>query len=308
MKKLVFASAMALASMSLVPAPALRAQDSSQLTIQDPAEYNAYQNASTQTDPAQMCSALESFLTSYPQSVVKKTVLDQMIDCYQKTNQPDKVISAATRLLQVDPNNPKAIFASAYMKKGLCGKSLDASGATNDAQTCDDAAALSQKGLTVPKPAAMADADWTKMTGATYPIYHSIIAFDDAVSKKDYKGAIDEYTKELNMYPLQACSGTGQCLIDTLQLAQIYAKPGPTRDEVKAIWFFARAWDYAPAGVKPQIEGWLDYWYKHYHGMLDGDAAVKQQIDAIKTQAQATLFPPASFHDRPCSVCPGIGG
>ncbi len=42
MKKLVFASVMALASISLVCAPMLRAQDST-ITIKDPAEYNAYQ-------------------------------------------------------------------------------------------------------------------------------------------------------------------------------------------------------------------------------------------------------------------------
>ena len=36
-----------------------------------------------------------------------------------------------------------------------------------------------------------------------------------------------------------------------------------------------------------------------YHGTLDGDAAIKQQIDAIETQAQATLFPPANFTIAP---------
>ena len=56
MKKFVFASAMALASMSLAAAPLLRAQDSSQISL--PAEqYNAYQNAITQTDPAAKAAA-----------------------------------------------------------------------------------------------------------------------------------------------------------------------------------------------------------------------------------------------------------
>ncbi len=114
MKKLVFASAMVLASICLASTPALRAQDpgQGQITIQDPAEFNAYQNFSTQTDPAQKCAAGESFLTTYPQSVVKKAVLGDMIQCYQQTNQPDKVLSAASRLLQVDPNNMMAIFIS----------------------------------------------------------------------------------------------------------------------------------------------------------------------------------------------------
>ena len=50
MKKLIFASVMALASISLVLAPMLRAQDS--ITIKDPAEFNSYQMATSQQAPA----------------------------------------------------------------------------------------------------------------------------------------------------------------------------------------------------------------------------------------------------------------
>jgi len=301
MKKLVLASAMALAGLSLVSTPALRAQDSSQITIQDPAEFNAYQNAITQTDPGQKAAALEGFLQTYPQSVVKKAVLDQLIDSYQALNQPDKVVGAASRLLQVDPNNMKAIFVSVYVKKQQCGRpeNIDASGSSTDPQTCDDAAALAQKGLTAPKPAGTSDADWSKLTAAAYPAFHSAIAFDDAVSKKDFAGAIKEYTAELMLYSPDACTQPGSCLADTLQLAQAYAKPGDSRDEVKAIWFYARALDYAPAAYKSVIEPQLDYWYKRYHGTLDGDAAIKQQIAAVEAQAQSTLFPPAGFTISP---------
>ena len=300
MKKLVLASAMALASLSLVSTPALRAQDSSQISL--PADqYNAYQNAITQTDPAQKAAALESFLQTYPQTQVKTAVLDQLIDTYQQFNppQPAKVLDAATRLLQVDPNNLKAIFVSVYIKKQQCQGSLDASGTSTDAQTCDDGAALAQRGLTAPKPAGTAEADWKNLTGAAYPAFHSAIAFDDMVSKKNYAGAINEYTAELMLYPPDQCTRPGPCLADTLQLAQAYAKPGDARNEVKAVWFYARAWDFAPPAYKAQIDPQLDYWYKRFHGTLDGDAAIKQQIDAIKAQAQSTLFPPASFNIAP---------
>ena len=70
MKKFVLASVMALASIGLVSAPSLRAQDSDQITIKDPAEFNAYQMATTQSDAKAKASALENFLQSYPQSVV----------------------------------------------------------------------------------------------------------------------------------------------------------------------------------------------------------------------------------------------
>ena len=298
MKKLVFASVMALASMSLVTTPALRAQDSGQISL--PADqFNAYQNATTQTDPAAKAAALESFLQTYPQTQVKNGVLDQLIDIYQQLNQPDKVLSAASRLLQIDPNNMKAIFVSAYIKKSQCAKSLDASGVATDPQTCDDAAALAQKGLTAPKPAGMSDEDWKKLTGGAYPVFHSTIAFDDAVSKKDFAGAIKEYTAELMLYPPDATTKPGLGLADTLQLAQAYAKPGASRDEVKAVWFYARAFDFAPPAYKTQIEPQLEYWYKRYHGTLDGEAAIKSQISAIEAQAQATLFPPATFKIEP---------
>ena len=87
-------------------APTLRAQD--QITIKDPAEFNAYQMATTQTDPKAKAAALESFLKTYPQSVVKKAVLDMLMDTYQELGDADKTLSAASRLLQVDPNNMKA--------------------------------------------------------------------------------------------------------------------------------------------------------------------------------------------------------
>ena len=301
MKKLVLASAMALASVSiaLVPAPALRAQEASgQITISNPAEFNAYQNAITQTDPKAKAAALEDFLKTYPQSVVKKAVLDQLIDTYQQLNDPDQALSAATRLLQVDPTNPKAIFISVFIKKNECQKSIDATGDSKDPQTCDDAAALAQKGLTAPKPAGTSDEDWKKMTDATYPIFHSAIALDDAVSKKDYAAAISEYKTELMLYPA-ADTQRGNGLVDTLNLAEAYAKPGATRNEVDACWFYARAWNFAPPAYKAQIEPKLEYWYKRFHGNLDG-------LQNVKTAAADTVFPPSTFSITPAPTPPEI--
>jgi hypothetical protein len=286
MKKFVFASVMALASLSLVSAPTLRAQDQNTISIKDPAEFNAYQMATTQTDPKAKAAALEGFLTNYPQSVVKKAILDDLVGTYQTLGDADKTLSAASRLLQVDPNNMKAIYISVYIKKGQCAK-------TSDAQTCEDAAALANKGLTVPKTAAVSDADWKKQTDATYPLYHSAIAVADIAGKKDVKGGIDEYRKELMLYtPEQTQSGQG--LADTLMLAEAYTKP-EGKDLVQAVWFYARAWNFAPANFKGQIEPKLEYYYKKYHGDLKG-------LDELKTQTQANLFPPSTFKIDPAKT------
>jgi len=253
MKKLVFASLMALVSVSLVIAPVLRAQDSGTIQIKDPAEFNAYQNAYTQTDPKAKAAALETFLTTYPQSVVKKAVLDMLLDTYQGLNDQDNMLKIATQELQLDSTNPRAIFVSVYVKKVQCGKN-------QDAQTCDDAAILAQKGLTIQKPASTSADDWKKLTGVAFPIYHSAIAADDYISKKDFKAAEDEYKKELMLYTDDQSKSTG--LPDTLLLAQAYSLPGPGQDLIQAIWFYARVWDFAPPAYKTAIEPKLEYYYK----------------------------------------------
>jgi len=276
MKKFVLASVMALAITSLVYGPAMRAQDSDTISIKDPSEYNAYQMATTQTDPKAKIAGLETFVVTYPQSVVKKAVLDQLIDIYQQQQDPANTLSAASRLLQADPNNAKAIFISVFIKKQQCAR-------TSDPQTCDDAAILAKKGLATSKPAKMSDDDWKKQTSGMYPVFHSAIALDDILSKKDIKAGVEEYRQELMLYPPEDTQ-KGPGLNDTLLLAEAYAKETPA-DEVNAVWFYARALNFAPDAYKPVIEKKLDYWYKKFHGGMDG-------LDAIKTQAASTVFPP----------------
>ena len=291
MKKIVFATVMALASLSLVVPPTLRAQG--QITIKDPAEFNSYQMAITQTDPKAKAQALESFLRTYPQSVVKATVLDMLMDTYQTLRQPDKTLEAASKLLQVDPNNMKALFISVYIKKLECGKTIaPKTGKSTDPETCDDGAALATKGLAIPKPAGVTDDAWKQQTGLSYPVFHSAIALDDDVVKQDFAASIKEYTASLMLLTDDQSKSAG--LVDMLQLADVYTKPA-TKDFQKAIWFYARVWDFAPAAYKAQIEPKLEYYYKSFHGGLDG-------LNAIKTAAAATTFPPATYTITPAKT------
>jgi hypothetical protein len=222
-----------------------------------------------------------------------------------------------------------AIYLSVAIKKGQCQKVVDPkTGNASDPAPCDDAAALSQKGLVATKAAAVAADDWKKQTDAAYPLFHSVTALDDVVSKKDYKAGIAEYKTELMLLPPQATTVVGMGLADTLQLAQAYAKQelvdakaerdaesavkaaaDPTAkaaaqkplddakaqdaaDSIQTIWFYARASNFAPPAFKAQIEPQLEYYYTKFHGVMDG-------LDAIKTQAASTLFPPAGFTISP---------
>ncbi len=292
MKKSVLASLLALAtifpgSVSMVYA---QAAQPGQITIKDPAEYNAYTNAVGQSTPAAKAAAIEAFLKQYPNSVVKAEMLEQLMVAYQ--GDPAKMLDAADRLLAVDPGNLRALATSVYLEE------TEAHSKTNpaDAQPIlDKAAAQAQTGLSAPKPPAMAEADYQKLKTATAPIFDSAIAQDDA-NKKDYSGAIAAYTNELKAYPSEAQTESGPGLNDTYLLGQAYAQQTPP-DQKNAAWFFTRAAQFAPPQAKPQIEAAAEYFYKKYHGSLDG-------YPAVQALAKTNLFPPAEYNPTPAPPPP----
>ena len=284
MKKVVVASVLAVATGTAFYLPAALALDddqsqgaqSGQITIKDPAEYNAYTNAVGQSSPAAKASAIEQFLQQYPNSVVKEDMLTQLMAAYEQAGNADKELDAANRLLAVNPNNLRALTLVVYMEKK----------ATTDQTKLDDAAAKAKQALAAPKPATLSDADYEKLKAATTPIFEDAIA-TDAAAKKDYKSAIDAYTAELKAYTDPAQTQAGPGLLATYNLGNAYVQEDP-KDLVQGIWYLTRAAQFAPAGYKDQIEKAAEYWYKKYHGGMDG-------FDQVKTLTQTNLFPPDSY-------------
>jgi hypothetical protein len=303
MKKLfaasVLASVSALAVMSMVAAPTLLAQAASdQITIKDPAEFNAYQNAITQTDKKAQAQQIEGFLVSYPQSVVKKSMLDTLVDDYS-TFDPAKTVDAGTRMLQLDPNNLKSMYLIVYFKKGLAAQAAGATppNTTLQGQLLDDAATVATKGLTATKPAEIKDDVWKNQKLAGDLLFHSIIAYDDLYSKKDLKGTVAEFRSELEMTPVEQTK-SGPALSDTLVLGQTYVQLTPP-DMVNGIWFIARADNFAPPAAKAGVDKLAKYWYKRYHGKDDG-------FDKVLAASALTVFPPADFTIAPAPTAKDI--
>lgn len=300
MKKVLLASVLAsmsvVAGISLATAPALLAQApaSAPISIKDPAEFNAYQNATTQTTPQATASASESFLTQYPQSVVKQSVLDGLVDAYSAFD-PAKTIDAANRLLQIDPNNLKAMYLIAAIEKQQA-----AGNPAQAADLLDKAAAMATKGLADTKPADVKDDDWTKRKAATDPVFYSIISNDELYGKKDLPGAVAAFRTELEYLSKNSPDATtkGAGLNDTLQLGQTYAQLTPP-DMINAVWFLARAENFAPANFKAGIDKQAKYWYKRYHGKEDG-------FDKVLAQTATTVFPPPDFKIDPAPTAKDI--
>src|SRR3984885_15435355 len=294
MKKSVLASLLALAtifpgSVSMVYG---QGAQSGQITIKDPTEYNDYTNAVGAATPAAKAAAIETFLTKYPNSVVKNDMLEQLMAAYQQAGDLPKTLSTADRLLASDPGNLRALGISVYIEKAQAATKTTPA----DAQPIlDKAAAQAQTGLSATKSGNMSDADFQKLKTATAPIFDSAIAQDDE-NKKDFTGAIAAFTNELKAYPDPAQTQSGPGLNDTYLLGQAYAQQTPP-DLKNAAWFLTRAAQFAPPQAKPQIEKAAEYFYNKYHGSMDG-------YPAVQTLAQTNLFPPDAYNPTPAPPPP----
>src|SRR5512146_2187642 len=152
--------------------------------IKDPAEYNAYMAAVNSKDANAKASALESFLQTYPSSVIKEDALELLMKTYQQLNNVPKIEETGQKLLQVNPNNMTALALLAYLKRYQC---LGATDQTQASALCAQAGEFGQRGLqqleTAPKPEGYADADWAKMKDSFKAIFAAAVGNNELTKK-----------------------------------------------------------------------------------------------------------------------------
>ncbi|HYL14213.1 MAG TPA: hypothetical protein VEV41_14315 [Terriglobales bacterium] len=247
--------------------PAAPAQQKKE--IKDPAEYNAYVGAVQQTDPAAKISGLEAFLQQYPNSVMKEDALELLMVAYQQTGNNAKMADTAQRLLQVNPNNVRALALLAYSNRA--------------AQKWADAGKYAIQGLQamphMQKGEGVSDADFEKQKTQLTALLNSVAGFsalqlkDYATAQKYLRAAVEADPNNLeNVYPLA--------------LAYLTATPP---DDVNGLFFIARAANLAkdPAG-KDQITKFGASRYRKYHGSDQG-------WSDLLAMTATTPLPPAGF-------------
>jgi hypothetical protein len=296
MKKVVVASLLAVAGMACVVSTAVaqtqvnlgsnQQQPASGGVQMSPAEYNAYNSAITQTDPKAKAAALEAYLTAYPQSAVKGATLEQLMLAYSAFD-PAKTLDAADRLLQVDPNNLRALTFETYFR--LTGADAITDPTAKQA-ALDKAADYGQKGLAVTKPAETSAADFAALQGQAKPVFYRAIAMA-ALNKKDGATAVTNFKQELSGVPVADTTKPGPLLQDTYFLGLAYLQSTPP-DLLNCTWYVSRFVAFAPEPYKTQMLPTAKYCYKKYHGSDEG-------YDAVLAAAQTSLDPPASFSIKP---------
>jgi hypothetical protein len=252
--------------------------------IKDPAEYNTYVAALRESNPQAQAQSLESFLKTYPNSVVKEDALVELMAAYQKLGDGAKLVQTANLLLQVSPDNLRALALVAFTKRTAAQAGQD------QAQNGAQALQFGQRGLqalqAAPKPDGTSDADWNKLKEQITPIFYGAAGFgaylakDYPTAQKDLQAAVDLRVKQSPSDPA--------VLSDMYPLALSYLEVTPINPI--GLWWIARA--AALSNDNPQIVKYGQFKYTKYHGSPDG-------WDQLLAQAKASPTPPANFAVAP---------
>jgi tetratricopeptide (TPR) repeat protein len=260
-----------LALMLGVATSAGRAQ--SPAAAQNPAEQAAYTNAINIKDPTKRAETLDIFLAWYPNSTLRIDAYEQAMAAWQSAGNPAKADATATKLLQIDPDNMRALANRAYV-----GRTRAMSG---EPAALAPAAAAAERGIAAmakwPRPATLSDGDFARTKAQMSAIFDGTLGFA-ALQAKDYAKARTHYLAAVAVDP--------DNLADVYQLSVAQLEMQPS--DPLGFWYGARAIAIARAAKNDQAASGIDRYvrarYHRYHGSEDGwDALVTRVAAGEKT-------------------------
>ncbi|MGH9641566.1 MAG: hypothetical protein ACRD3Q_04010, partial [Terriglobales bacterium] len=201
------------------------------------AEYNAYQAAAAEKDPAQKVKLLDDFVSKYPNSALLIYVYPLYYQAYAELKNYQKVIQYADKVValgsKVDAGvHYQALYARAFAYNALSTAQPAWGADPANAKPAEDAAV---EGLTaldaLKKPATMTD-DAFAAQKKQIQIYFNGTAAQAAMSLKDYPTAIKYYKAVLAVTP-------DDWVMD-YKIGQAYEAMAPPQ-HIDAFWEIARA-------------------------------------------------------------------
>lgn len=264
-----------------VPCPQ-PAQPQQKKEIKDPAEYNTYVTALGLKDPTAKANALEQFVQQYPNSVVKEDANEAEMGAYQQANNLPKAAEAASRVLQADPNNVRALLVLAFTNR--------AAAEGGNAQAANLSLQYGERGLqALPcfvKPEGMAEADYQKLKNVMEVVFNGA-AGRGALNAKNFP-ATQKYFHAALSAQLAANPNDPAQLQNVYPLAVAYLSTKPI--DVRGLFYVARAVDLSHGN--PEITRYAKINYNNFHGGEDG-------FDQLLAEAQNQPTPPPNFSVAP---------
>ncbi len=242
------------------------------------AQQKAYATILATPDPGKRAEALELFIAFYPNSPLLIRAYEQLMASWQAAKELAKADAVATKLLQIDPGNVRALVNKVYV-----GRARLASG---DVAGLAAVVALAERGIAAlpkwQKPDGIIDQDFARLKLQAAAIFDSVLAFA-AQQAKDYPKAKRYYLDSVTIDPSN--------LQDVYQLSVLMLEGTPL--DPLGFWYAARAIGLARATKNDQAAAGIDKYararYRGYHGSEEG-------WDALLTRtAEGSPIPPENF-------------
>ena len=246
--------------------------------IKDQSEYNDYISALNIGDPALKAAAMEAFLAKYPASIVKVDALEQAMAAYQHAGNTAKLDETANRILDLKPDNVRALAIVTYLRRGRATQ--------GDATALAELAAGARRGLDAlaqwTKPPDLSDDAFAAMRKQMTAIFNGALGFA-TLQAKDFASA--------RRYYQLAFASDPNNLQDVYQLAIADLQAEPM--EVDGLWYIAKATTLAKdnEAAQQRIGDYGKARYKKYHG---SDEGWQELLAAAAVQAA----PPSDFAKR----------
>ena len=254
----------------------LSAQNRSDFAI--PAEYDSYMAAIGTKDPVRRATALDVFIRWYPNSVLKLEAYEQLVAAWQAAGQPAKADEISAKLLQIDPDNVRALANRVFV-----GRSKVTQGEKAAMAPMIEAAERGLVALTKwQKPVLLTDEAFARTKEQMAAVFNGALGYA-ALLAKDYEKARRHYRVAVAAEP--------DNFQDVYQLAVSQLEGTPL--DALGFWYGARSIAMARAAksdaAAADIERYVRSRYRVYRGSEEGFAEIAARA------AGNERAPPANF-------------
>jgi tetratricopeptide (TPR) repeat protein len=254
------------------------------------AEYNAYQAAAAERNPAPQIKLLDDFVSKYPNSALLIYIYPLYYNAYSQLKNWPKVIENADKLLALGekaeaPIRYQAYYARAFAYSNLPPTSPDVK--DQSPKACEAAKAGLKTLGELKKPDAMSEDDFNKQKQQPAILFSYTLA-QCSMIQKDYQTAIDSYKAVLEKNPDDA--------ITSYKIGQAYMAMTPPQ-QMDAFWYFAKAVSAKSANQtqSTQVKTYLRKLIANYQGGNVCDNLTDAELNELLQLAGSSAERPASY-------------
>jgi hypothetical protein len=251
------------------------------------AEYNAYQAAAAEKNPASQLKLLDDFISKYPNSALLNYIYPMYYKNYGGQKNFPKTIEYADKLIALGDKATPAEKNDAYSVRAYAYNNIP----NPDADTAKAARAAALAAIkmvdTVPKPDTVDQAKFDELKKQEILFFNGTAA-NAAMAAKDYPGAIESYKVVLATTP--------DDLTSNYSLGKAYMAMTPPQ-ALDALWYFARAASSKSANEQQskQVKSYVRKLLANYQGGTVCDALTDAELNELLQLAASSVTRPATY-------------